>query len=299
MHARVAQASLREKEFLIINMEIPEYLTLMKSVSKFAGKIGLNPRGLYKETYNPSTNETKWVISVSWKDNISNSGILCNPKEVDPNTRFRLEFPFIIGTQSEIRGYAKKAEDAGAEYFLKQSIAGDGSVEPSPSFLDLSKVVQVEYAFHEAFHSATKDFLGTEFKHYPIPSKEEACAMIAGHLGAIAYFKGSPLEHEAESNWQKHFNLAKKVNKFHKRLRNLYSCRAKLDGSLIPLEQILEEREEEFSDAKKSFGGELGGPINNAFFLYWDYFYGDITWEYKRLPQFGDIREIVDRLRGK
>ncbi len=281
-------------------MELEEYKTLMKSVSVFAEKIGLNNQGLYRETYEPSTNEAKWVITVSWKNQLDCSGILYTPdQKLDPQTRFKLEFPIVVGTESEIKGYAKKAEEVGAEYFLKQSISNNGFVEPSPSFLGLGRVKQVEYALHEAFHVTTKYFMGREVPQIPIPMEEEACAMIAGHLGAFAFFKGSPLENEALLHYQKHFDLANKIVQFRKRLEDIYKLRADSEESLISQKQKLKEREEVFSDAKEQFGDELGSPINNAFFRYWNYFYGAIPREYKRVSGLENICDVVKRLRGK
>ena len=280
-------------------MEIQEYQLLMKSVSAFAGKIGLNPHGLYKETYNPSTNEPSWVISVSWKDKLDGSDVLyTSDKKLEPKVRFKLEFPVITGIESEIKRYAKKAEDVGAEYFLKQSISSDEFVEPLPSFLGLSKVIQVEYALHEAFHVTSKYFMGREVQQIPVPMREEARAMIAGHIGAIAYFKGSDLEDEALSHWQKHLDFANKVIQFYKRLQEIYTSKAENEGRYASQEQKLKEREEVFSTAREQFGNELGLPINNAFFRYWNYFYGVVPIEYKRVSGLENIYEAVKRLKG-
>ena len=122
--------------------------------------------------------------------------------------------------------------------------------------------------------------------------------MIDGHIGAIAYFKGSNLEDEALSHWQKHLDFANKVIKFYKRLQEIYTSKAENEGRYASQEQKLKEREEVFSTAREQFGNELGLPINNAFFRYWNYFYGVIPREYKRVSGLENISEAVKRLKG-
>jgi hypothetical protein len=285
---------------VIINMEIQQYKDLMQSVSEFAGKVGLNNNGLYRDSYEPNSKESPWVISVSWRNQLSGSRILYTPREdLDPNLRFKLEFPIIAGTKNETECYRRRAEEVGAEYFLKQSISADGFVQPSPEFLGLGKVRQVEYALHEAFHATSKDFMGNEVQHLPIPSEEEAYAMVAGHLGAIYYFKGSNLESQAVSHWQKHSDLVNKIVQFYRRLEGIYASGGDGEGKPVSQEQILKEREIVLLEAREVLGNELGSPINNAFFRYWNYFYGGMPRVCQRVSKLENICDIVERLTGK
>jgi len=137
----------------------------------------------------------------------------------------------------------------------------------------LEKVVQAEYFFHEAFHATTKFSLGSECPHFPLRNVEEACAFLAGHLAAVNYFKGTNLESESMKFFKSELGLAKNIHQFYKILNDVYTHE--------PLEKVLETREDIFVRARKVFGSKLGGPINNAFFLYWNHYYGLVPLRYE------------------
>lgn len=277
-------------------MNLEEYESFMQSLSEYASSIGLEANNLYKDTYEPF-NIDKWVISVSWKTELDSWYVLCS--ENDDKTLIRtLNYPIVVGTKAEIESYLRKAEDADAECFLKQCISWSGFIQPSPHFMGLSKVEQAEYTFHEAYHSAKKCFFEKEVEHLPSGSEEEACAFVAGYLSAINYFKGSELEEEAIKHFQNHLTLANKIVQFYDELYAVYLFRVGEDKRPIPLEQDMKDREKVFAKAKSVFGGRLGEPINNAFFIYWHYFYRDVPRVYKKVEGSQDICEIVKTLRG-
>ncbi len=167
-------------------MDLEEYESFMHSISESAGRVGLNSYNLYSDTCEQSQVD-KWVISVSWKTSLDSWYILCS--EDDPeNLVRRFNYPFVVGTKEEIESYLRKAETVGAECFSKQSTAWNGFIQPSPQFMELSRVEQAEYAFHESYHSTKKCFLGWEVQHLPSGSEEEARAFVAGHLSMVNYF---------------------------------------------------------------------------------------------------------------
>lgn len=277
-------------------MNFEEYKFFMRSLSEYAASIGLEANNLYKDTYEAS-NVDKYVLSVSRRTELDSWYILCS--ENDDKTLIRtLNYPIVVGTKEEIDSYLRKAEDADAECFSKQCISWSGFIQPSPYFMGLNKVEQAEYALHEAYHSTKKCFLEREVQYLPSGSEEEARAFVAGHLSAINYFKGSELEEEAIKHFQNHLDLANKILQFYDELYNIYSFRVGEDKRPIPLEQDMKDREKVFTKAKSVFDDNLGGPINNAFFIYWHYFYGHVPRAHKRVENLKDICDVIRRLRG-
>lgn len=270
-------------------MEIEEYKSFMCSLSESARSIGLRSNGLWRYNYEESRAD-HWVITVSRKTELDNLGILYSGND---NLLFKkLNFPLVVGSKLDIEGYVKKAEEEGADFFTKQVIARNKFIQPSPQFMRLGKVKQSVIFFHESFHSTPKYFLGDEVSYNPIPSQEEGRAVIAGHLGAINYFKGTVFEGEAAERWKKNLDLAENIKRFYCELDDMYMD---LSGS-----EALREREKVFKRAEKNFGGksELGSPINNAFFLYWHYFYKDVPGIYKKIENLKDIHKVISALRG-
>jgi|GEM_PF-1779713 len=275
-----------------------DYLNLMSSVSEFAKKAGLNTDNLYRTTYEPKTQgQENWNLSVSWKTLLGNNGILYSPKdERKPDFDKRLYLPVINDSREQIAAYEKKAQEKGAEYFSKKIVALE-DVEPSPEFLALSTVEQVEYAFHEAFHNTSKTAFGKETPHLPW-DEEESAALVAGYLGAIHYFKGTELEDAAMAHWQKYFGLATSFNRLYKDLDKTlgFGFRVDENGLQMSQERVLQEREIVLEKARRELGDQLGGPINNAFFLYWHYFYGKLEKTYNKVRETDDFESIVKRL---
>ncbi|MFH0936194.1 MAG: hypothetical protein V1815_00765 [Candidatus Woesearchaeota archaeon] len=277
-------------------MKYNEYLQLMKSVSDFGKKSDLNTDNLYKNNYTPTDHE-KWVISVSWKTSIDNSDILYSSMdEYKPDFDKSLKFPIVVGSKEQIKSYEKKAEEQDAEYFSKKSIAFDGFIQPSSEFLALNTVEQVEYALHEAFHNTPKLFFGKEQAKL-FPEYEEASAFVIGHIGSIHYFNETELKPQAIAHLQKHLNLANLVNRFYNELEEVLSFRAGTDKKPISQEQKMIDREKLLEKARKELGNNLGGPINNAFFVYWNYFYGKVGKMYGKIRDLNDFKKIVLKMK--
>ncbi len=271
-----------------------KYLELMASVADFGKEAGLNTDKLYKGNYTPVEGDNH-VISVSHKIQVDNSEILYScMDEYNPEFDRRLKFPFIGGSEKQIERYKAMAIEKDAEYFTKKSVAFDGFVQPSPEFLAMGPVAQVEYAIHEAFHKTSKLFFGQKQHSLP-PEHEEASALVVGYLGSIHYFKDSGLEQEAVDHWGKNFMLAKKVNQFSRELEETLSFRCDDNKQPVSMEQKLEERQILLEKAGSEFKGELGGPVNNAFFVYWDYFYKQLEPIYNKVKESRDFKEIVQK----
>ncbi|VVB59452.1 Uncharacterised protein [uncultured archaeon] len=271
-----------------------EYLTLMESVSGFAKKAGLNTDNLYSDTYEPKpSGQEKWNLSVSWKTLLGNSCILYSSKdELKPDFDNRLYAQVITDSKEQIRAYEKKAQEKGAEYFSKKVVALAG-VEPSPEFLALSTVEQVEYALHEAFHNTLKTVSEKETPHLPWDD-EEAAALVVGYIGAIHFFKGTELEDAAIAHWQKYLGLASSVNRLYKELDETLGFGFRVDEHRHQMsqERILQERDEVLERARQELGDKLGGPINNAFFVYWHYFYGDMEKMYGKVKEMENLETL-------
>lgn len=189
-----------------------------------------------------------------------------------PDFDRRLCFPIIAGTKEEIKELADKAAAKNADVFSKKVIAGNGYVQPNDEFLALDAVAQAEYAFHEAWHAKPKkDVFGREIPLFG-PRLEEGCALAIGYSGAIDFFRGTEHEQDAIAHYEKNIALAKMANEFYKELDKIYAFRVSKDGRPIPTEQVEMERDEVFRRARAELGNELGSPINNAFFVYWDHF---------------------------
>lgn len=275
-----------------------DYLNLMGSVAGFAKKAGLNTDNLYSTTYEPTPpKQEKWNLAVSWKTLLGNDSILYSPKdERKPDFDKQLYLSVINGSKEQIEAYEKRAQEKGAEYFSKKIVALE-SIEPSPEFLALSTVEQVEHALHEAFHKTPKIFFGKEMPHLPW-DEEEPAALVAGYLGTIHYFKGTELEDAAIAHWQKYLGLATSVNRLYKELDKTlgFGFRVDEEGLQMPQERILKERDAVLEKARQELGDQLGGPINNAFFLYWHYFYGELENMYNKVRETEDFGGIVKRL---
>jgi len=275
-------------------MKVQNYLELMKSVCDYAREIGLETEGLVREKHTPS--KEIWVISVSWKHLLDNSTILYNPIDrFKPNFKRELDSPVITGTRREVEGYRRRAEKESAEWFFKKSIAYGGFITPSPEFLALEEVEQVEVALHESFHRTRKRFGSREVLY--LPCWEEEHALVAGNLATRDYFRNTPLEQEARKNVEKHLALVGKVNRFYEEISQVLSFRVGEDRRPIPIEKKLEDREVILKRAKQDIGTELGLPINNAFFIYWHYFYSMLPAAYDRVKELGDIKEIINKLK--
>ncbi len=274
--------------------EIKEYAELMKSVANFASSIGLNTEDFYRCVHVPS--EDKWVISVSHKDYIGDKHILYSHKDtLKPDFDKRLLFPVFVGSREEINHHRKIAEDNDADIFIRKNIACE-FVQPSPEFLALSKVEQVEYALHEAFHNTSKYFAGRKMPSLS-RSLEEGSAFVAGHFGAVHYFKDTKLEKEAVRHCKKHIGLVRKFYKFYERLKGIYNYRLDFQDKPISTEQVMQKREDILKEAKIEFKEELGRPVNNAFFLYYNYFYEKVPVLLdERIREASDISQIVEIL---
>ena len=276
-------------------MQLEEYLDLMSSVSEFGMNAGLNTQDLYSKTLQNETLNL-WVISVSHKTSLDNYGILYSPRdEYKPNFNRQLTLPVIPAPLEQIEKYKARALEVDAEYFCKKCIASGGKVELSSDFLKLSKVEQVEYALHEAFHATSKQFFGRKVEQLSF-EYEEGSALIVGYLGAVNYFRNTNLAEDAERHWQKHFTLARKVNKFVGELEEIYAFRVGEDQRPVPQEQKLREKEELLKKARIELSDNLGTPINNAFFIYWHPFYCELEQMYDKVKNAKDFTEVVRRL---
>ncbi|MBI3190885.1 hypothetical protein HYZ41_04240 [archaeon] len=277
-------------------MNHEEYLQLMKSVSSFGKRHGLNIDKLYRDNYT-STDYENWVISVSWKTRLDNSNILYSHEdEYSSDFDTRLKFPIVVGPRKQIDKYRIMSEEKCAEYFSKKSIASNGFVQPSPEFLALSTVEKVEYTLHEAFHNTSKLFFGNKQDNLP-PAYEEASALTIGYVGCVHYFDLTDLKPQAIAHCQKYLNLARLVNGFYNELNEVLGFRIGEDKSIIQNDQKMQEREELLERAKTKLGNELGGPINNAFFIYWNYFYEKLEKMHDKVRDLKDFGEVVQRLR--
>ena len=277
------------------NQQLREYQSLMSEVSNYCRQIGLEAEGLIKDVC--SKQEDRWIISVSWKRLMDNSGILYDPRdEFKTNFQARLKFPSVTGTKTEIESYKRMAETKGAEWFAKKSISFDGFVEPSSDFLAMSRVEQVEYAFHESFHRTPKILGDRKVDHLPF-AWEEPHAAVVGYLVAIGYFTGKNEEVQARRHWEKHLGLALKVNQFCQELGEVYSLRLDKDNRPIGIQQTLIDREAVLERARSEMGINLGEPINNAFFLYWNYFYGGLHEAYEKVSHLTNIKDVISTLK--
>lgn len=271
-----------------------KFNTLMQKVCQFAQDIDLNTTGLVRDRYDEKTCN-RWVISTSWKHLLDNSYILWDQKdEYSPTFNPLIRFPFVSGKKEEIESYKKRAEEKGAEWFSKQSIAFDGFVAPSPEFLAMTEIEQVEYALHESFHRTKKRWGNVERDHLS-PEWEEARALVTGYIGATAFFGGSENESHARAHMEKHLDLARKVNQYYKQLDSVCGFRIGKDCRPVPKEQILAEREEVLGRARKDLGSQLGTPVNNAFFIYWHHFDERFPQTYDKVKDL-DVTEAVGKL---
>lgn len=269
-----------------------EYPDLMRKVSEFGTSNGLNTQDLYRETYDPSTTENdRWVISVSRKTSFDTYRILLEPRDEfsrDPE-KMKLKEDVVPGTREEVEGYREKAIGRDSDYFMKQSIAYAGFVQPTPDFLARSTVEQVEIALHEAFHGTSKIVFEREREQLPTIEEEESYASIAGFLGAVHFFKGTELEQEAIALWEKWHEIGKLIVQFYEELNTIYEAYPRK-----PKDEIMRLREEIFAKADKAFGDNLGpGPMNNAKILYWYHFYGRLEEDYKQIQNAKTYQEII------
>lgn len=272
-----------------------EYKTLMNKVCEFANDMGLEASGLIKDN---SDNDTvdRHVISVSSKFQLDDSDILYNFRDtLKSDFDKRLVFPVVGGTEQEILRYKKMAEEKGAEVFTKKSIAFDGFIRPTREFLALSEVEQVEYALHESFHRTKKKYCGRGVDH--LSFDEEPRAVIAGHLGAISFFEGTEREQEAKDHYVKHLGLARKVNKYYQELTDTFRFRLGDDGRPLDLIHKLKDKDEVIRRAELDFKDQLGGPVNNAFFIYWNFFYCRVADTAGKVAEIKDIKTAIHQLK--
>lgn len=272
-------------------MEIEEYKGFMRSLSNSARRIGLSSNGIYRCKYEESGAD-RWAITVSRKTELNNMGVLYSGCNMLSN---KLNFPIVVCSKADIERYTKKAEEEGADFFTKYVIARQRFIQPSPQFMKLDKVKQAVIFFHEAYHSTPKYFWEMEVPYNSTPDREEASAVIAGHLGAINHFKGTDLEGRAEERWKKHLGLAEIIKGFYCELEDMYT---RLSGHE---EETMRERKEVFKRAEENLGNEsaLGGPINNAFFLYWNHFYGAVPSIYQEIGNPKHVDEVISALRRR
>ncbi|UCG95404.1 MAG: hypothetical protein JSV92_05215 [archaeon] len=276
-------------------MEHKEYVQLMRSVSDFARRYGLETTNLYSDKN--ITNDDKWAISVSWKNRLSNNEILYSYiDEYKPDFDKKLKFPIVFGPREKIEEHMKMAEKKNADYFSKKAVSSDGHILPSPEFLDLSIVKKVEYALHEAFHNTPKLFFEEERDRISKWQYEEASAFFVGYLGAVHYFNEDGLRQQAIDHYQKNLNLGRSVNRFYNELDEILCFRVGKDGTQLSQEIIMAEREEVLERAKKELKDNLGGPINNAFFVYYHTFFEKIDDVYEKIKDSVDFGEIIQKI---
>ena len=254
-------------------MDEIEYPQLAKRVSKYASSIGLNTNRLFRNSCEEG--EEKWSLVVSRKDRLRKGALIDSPK--DP----RLNFVCKSITLNEMDEYHKIIDEANCEGFVKRNLAWEGYVQPTPGFLLLNPVEQVEYALHEAFHQ-TEKLMSLPW--------EEPSACITGYLGAIDFFKGTDLEDLAITHWENILKFSNQIHDIYSRLDRLYQAhRSKEEKNRV--------RERVFSESTKLFEDKWGSPINNAFFVYWEHFYGSVPGIYERdIVRLKDMKDVVERL---
>jgi len=212
---------------------------------------------------------------------MSRKDFLRTGAEVDSFGNPELDVVMHWGGKEEVERLKGLTELADGDCFIKSVYAWDGFIQPSPTFLSFSPVEQVEYALHEAYHQTKKDLFTR--------SDEEPHACVVGHLGAIDFFRGTNLEKAARSHWQRVLNFSKQVHDYYWNLFDLYKSENTREYKMAERERIL-------SRAREEIGTSWGTQINNAFFVYWNYFYGGVERSYGFVEQMKDFKSVVRRL---
>ncbi len=276
-------------------MQLEEYIELMQKVTEFAKRIGLNTEGLYSEHYNLITDEL-WVLSVSTRTNFFASQILFDDDNLGFDEKMRLNSDIIYGSKDEIEAYKKKAEAKGAEIFSKKSAVWGvwcPLIRPSPEFLNLSQVEQVEYTIHEAFHLSKKDeHIGGSLN---LAQYEESAALVAGYIGAIEYFRNTALEEDARRLCDTKLGAMNKMLDYFNKLQYIYHER--MSDEHLTEERVIELTDPIRNEAINEIGTSLGIPVNNAFFRYYFYFCQGIPSRIDKIHDIPDIVGAMDELR--